>query len=301
MGLQLLVADPVVRIMMKRRFAKSGTVMTLRDIMDELARRAKNPPKHIRMDKTSLGGVPVERLRSPIADEKKAILYIHGGGFVAGQPANHRQLTWRLAAKTNAPVYAIDYRLAPEHPFPAGLDDALAAYRTLLDKGIEPSRIAVGGDSAGGNLTLALALKLKELGLPQPAALVCLSPVTDLAEPAASHTDNAQKDAMFDTSIFNSVPESYVPGGDVMNPLVSPLRGDVSGLPPTLFQCSRDEMLRDDSVRMAARMKDAGVDATLEVWPRVFHVWQVAADVLPEGRKAIENIAAFLNRRLDHL
>ncbi len=298
MSLQLIVADPVVRIMMKRRFAKSGTVMTLREIMDELAKRAKNPPKHIRMDKTSLGGVPTERMRSENADERKALLYIHGGGFVAGRPANHRQLTWRLAAKTNAPVYAIDYRLAPEHPFPAALDDAVAAYRTLLDKGIAPARIAVGGDLAGGNLTLALALKLKELGMPQPAALVCLSPVTDLAEPANSHEANAKRDAMFDPSIFNSVPESYVPGGDVTDPLVSPLRGDVSGLPPTLFQCSDAEMLRDDSVRMAARMKDAGVDATLEVWPKVFHVWQVAADMLPEGRRAIENIAAFLNWRL---
>jgi acetyl esterase/lipase len=298
MSLQLIVADPVVRIMMKRRFAKSGTVMTLRDILDKMARYARNPPKHIRMDRISLGGVPAERMRNPVADEKKALLYIHGGGFVAGHPANHRQLTWRLAAKTNTPVYAIDYRLAPEHPFPAALEDGLAAYRTLLDKGIAPARIAIGGDSAGGNLTLALALKLKEQGLPQPAALVCLSPVTDLAEPANSHEANAKRDAMFDPSIFNSVPESYVPSGDVTNPLVSPLRGDVHGLPPTLFQCSRDEMLRDDSVRMAARMKDAGVDAVLEVWPKVFHVWQVAADVLPEGRKAIDNIAAFLNRRL---
>jgi len=298
MSLQLIVADPVVRIMMKRRFAKSGTVMTLRAIMDDLAKHARKPPKHIRMDKVSLGGVPAERLQSAAADEKKALLYIHGGGFVAGKPANHRQLTWRLAAKTNVPVYAIDYRLAPEHPFPAGLEDAVAAYRALLDKGVEPSRLAVGGDSAGGNLTLALALKLKELGLPQPAALVCLSPVTDLAEPTHSHEANAKSDAMFDPSIFNSVPESYVPGGDVTNPLVSPLRGDVSGLPPTLFQCSAAEMLRDDSVRMAARMKDAGVDATLEVWPKVFHVWQVAADVLPEGRRAIDNIAAFLNKRL---
>jgi monoterpene epsilon-lactone hydrolase len=298
MSLQLIVADPVVRIMMKRRFAKSGTVMTLRDIMEDLARRAKNPPKYIRMDEVSLGGVRTERMRSEAADEKKALLYIHGGGFVAGSPANHRQLTWRLAAKTHVPVYAIDYRLAPEHPFPAALDDAVVAYRTLLDKGVAPSRLAAGGDSAGGNLTLALALKLKELGLPQPAALVCLSPVTDLAEPAPSHESNVKSDAMFDPGIFNSVPESYCPGGDATNPLISPLRGDVRGLPPTLFQCSAAEMLRDDSVRMAARMKDAGVEATLEVWPKVFHVWQVAADVLPEGRKAIDNIAAFLNKRL---
>lgn len=298
MSIQLLVADPVVRLLMKRRFARSGTVMTLRDIMEEMAQRAKEPPKNIHMHKDSLGGVHAEVLKSEHADEKKALLYIHGGGFVAGRPANHRQLTWRLAAKTNTPVYAIDYRLAPEHPFPAALDDALIAYRTLLDKGVEPHRLGVAGDSAGGNLTLALALKLKEEGLPQPGALVCLSPVTDLAEPAPSHISNMDSDAMFDSSIFNSVPETYCPDGDVMNPLVSPLRGDVSGLPPTLIQCSGAEMLRDDSIRMAERMKQAGVDVKLEVWPKVFHVWQVAADVLPEGRKAIDNIAAFLNARL---
>ena len=211
MSLQLIVADPVVRFMMKRRFAKSGTVMTLRGIMEEHARYTGPIPKRIRMDKISLGGVPTERLRSADADEKKALLYIHGGGFVAGSPANHRQLTWRLAAKINVPVYAIDYRLAPEHPFPAALEDALAAYRTLLDKGIDPSRIAVGGDSAGGNLTLALALKLKQSGLPLPGALVCLSPVTDLAEPAPSHISNIGSDAMFDPGIFNSVPEFLLP------------------------------------------------------------------------------------------
>ncbi|HUJ02983.1 MAG TPA: alpha/beta hydrolase [Rhizomicrobium sp.] len=298
MSLQLFVADYVVRRQMKRRFAKNASVMTLRDIMEEMAAQAKPPPRHIRMDRLSLGGIMTERLRSEHADERKALLYIHGGGFVAGHPVNHRPLTWRLAAKTNAPVYAIDYRLAPEHPFPAALDDCLTAYRTLLDKGVKPERLAVGGDSAGGNLTLALALRLKETDMPQPAALVCLSPVTDLAEPAPSHADNMESDAMFDPRMFPSVPAAYCPGGDVLNPLISPLRGDVSGLPPTLFQCSREEMLRDDSVRMAERMRAAGIEATLEVWPKVFHVWQVAADVLPEGREAINNIAAFLNHRL---
>jgi len=298
MSIQLFVADAVVRVMMKRRFRKSGTVMTLRTIMDDLARRARRAPKHIQVSVISLGGVRTERLQPDMANEKRALLYIHGGGFVAGHPANHRQLTWRLAEKTNMPVYAIDYRLAPEHPYPAALDDAVTAYRTLLDKGVTSQHIAVGGDSAGGNLTLALALKLKELGLPQPAALVCLSPVTDLAEPTYSHEANAQSDAMFDASIFDSVPAAYCPGRDVRDPFISPLRGDVRGLPPTLFQCSQTEMLRDDTTRMAERMRQAGVDVNVEVWPNVFHVWQVAADVLPEGRKAIDNIAAFLNARL---
>src|SRR6202012_4056488 len=134
----------------------------------------------IAVESITLGGIKTERLRTQTADESKAILYIHGGGFVAGVPGNHRPLTWRLADKVGFPVYAIDYRLAPEHPFPAGLDDCVAAYRGLLDKGIAATSIVIGGDSAGVNLTLTTALKLKDVGLPQPAALVCLSPATDM-------------------------------------------------------------------------------------------------------------------------
>jgi acetyl esterase/lipase len=195
------------------------------------------------------------------------------------------------------PVYAIDYRLAPEHPYPAALDDCVAAYRALLDKGILPEHVAIGGDSAGGNLTLATALKIKALGLPGPAALVCLSPVTD-HEGFESRKLNIKSDAMFDARMIPTVPPLYCPDADPADPFVSPYRGDVAGLPPTLFHCSRDELLRDDSIRMAEKMKAAGVDTTIEVWPGVFHVWQVTADVLPEAKKAVANIVAFLRAKL---
>ena len=296
MSLQRYVVNTLLRFTVKRRFAKEPDVMELRAIMAELP--PARVPQHIHIDQGHLGTVATEVMTAPGASSAHAILYIHGGGFVGGAPTTHRALTWRLADETRVPVYVIDYRLAPEHPFPAGLDDCVTAYRTLLAKGLSPSAIAVGGDSAGGNLTLALALKLKVLGLPQPAALVCLSPVTDLAEGAPSHKTNANSDVMFDARTFDTVAKSYCPDHDAGDPLISPRRGDPAGLPPTLFQASGAEMLRDDSVLMADKMRAAGVDVTIELWPKVSHVWQVTADMLPEGRQAIAKISAFVKQRL---
>ncbi len=295
MSIQLFFLDKLIRLTMKRRFRRNPDIMELRAIMDEIPPRPA--PGHISVESIALGGIRTERLRTAHANEAKAILYIHGGGFVAGVPGNHRPLTWRLAEKVNVPVYVIDYRLAPEHPFPAAMDDCIAAYRALLDKGVAAKSIIVAGDSAGGNLTLVTALKLKSLGLEQPGALICLSPATDM-EGFESRRSNASSDAMFTAEMFPTLAPHYCPGHDPHDPFISPWHGDVDGLPPTLIQCSAIEMLRDDSVYMADKMKHAGVDVTLEIWPNVFHVWQVLADILPEGRRAIEKIAAFARAHL---
>lgn len=295
MSIQLFLADKLIRLTMKRRFARNPDVLQLRPMMAEM--RPPRVPARISLQKISLGGVSAERLAPKTADAKRAMLYIHGGGFVGGNPSNHRALTWRLAEQLGCMVFAIDYRLAPEHPFPAGLDDCVTAYRELIKSGYEPHRLAVAGDSAGGNLTLALALKLKALGLPQPAAIAAISPATDLAGSLPSHASNARADAMFDAKMFGSLTPLYCPGQDPANPLISPLRGDTSGLAPTLIQCSQDEMLRDDGVLMAEKLKSAGVDVRLEVWPRVFHAWPIMADLLPEARKAIRNIVSFVAAR----
>jgi len=298
MSIQLYAVDALLRLTVKRRFKKRPSVMELRPIMAEMAERPARVPTGVTVNRSELGGIRTEILHAEGAPEGRAILYIHGGGWVAGAPVNHRAITGRLAKLVGATVYAPDYRLAPEHRFPEGLDDCVAVYRALLDKGFAPRSIAIGGDSAGGNLTLATALKLKMLGLPQPAALVCLSPATALDAELPSHRGNIASDAMFAEGMHDTVRAAYLGGHDASDPLVSPLRGDVSGLPPTLIQCSGAEMLRDDGVEMAAKMKAAGVEATLEVWPRLPHVWQAMADLLPEGRKAIAGIAAFLNARL---
>jgi acetyl esterase/lipase len=195
-------------------------------------------------------------------------------------------------------VYVVDYRLAPEHPFPAGLDDCFAAYQSLLAQGIESRRIAIIGDSAGGNLALATTLKAKINNGPLPGCLVCLSPVTDLVEPGPSQLENARSDALFVPMSFATLVETYCPGRDASDPLISPLRGDLSALPPTLLQCSGAEMLRDDSVRIAEKMRAAGTRVELEIWPKVPHVWQVLADVLPEARQAINIICRFVTKTL---
>jgi acetyl esterase/lipase len=296
MSIQLFVADKILRLTIKRQFTRDPDVLRLRKVMQ--GSENGRVPARITLQQISLGGVPTEKVTANNASVKHAVLYIHGGGWVGGKPGTHRAITWRLAEQLGCAVYAIDYRLAPEHPYPAALEDCEKAYRALLDSGYAASGLVVGGDSAGGNLTLALAQKIKMASLPQPAGFVALSPATDLAEDLPSRISNARADAMFDPQLFASrtVIQHYCPNNDLNDPLISPLRGDPSGQAPTLIQVSRDEMLRDDGVEMAAKLKQAGVDVQLEVWPKVFHVWQIAADFIPESRQAIANIVAFIQR-----
>lgn len=298
MSFQLSVLNLLIRWQVKRRFRKNPDVQLLRPIMDQMEPRMMKVPGDIRIEEPDLGGIPAERLSAPGTREDAAFLYIHGGGFVAGSPRTHRPLTWRLTKEIGVPVYAIDYRLAPEHPYPAGLDDCVAAYKGLLDKGISAKSILVGGDSAGGNLTLALALRLTAEGLPLPAALICLSPATDMTGSGDSRHSNAEADSMFVPEMMDSLKPVYFDGTDERDPFVSPLYGDLSGFPPTLFQVGEREMLRDDSTRMAAALKSAGAEAVLEVWPKVWHVWQLNADMLPEAREAIAHIVRFAKQHL---
>jgi acetyl esterase/lipase len=298
MSLQLFFVDKLTRLVMKRALVRSPDVLGLRPMMARVTRFARPVPRRVRVEPLDLGGVPGERLEARGADPSRAVLYLHGGGFVAGSARMYRALTWRIADGVGVPVYAVDYRLAPEHPLPAGLDDVVGAYRALLARGLSAEHVVVAGDSAGGNLTFAMALELKRLGLPMPAALVALSPATDLYEQFASFRTNARSDSVFDARTFASVIAHYCPGGDPDDPRISPLRGQLAGLPPTLIHCSADEMLRDASTQMADRLRAAGVPVTIELWPKVSHVWHLSADVLPEARRAIQRVVAFMRERL---
>lgn len=272
-------------------------MMALRPIMARMLRGALPVPRHVRLERAVLGGVVAETLSTSGADQSAGVLYLHGGGFVAGAPANHRALTWRMAHGLGVPVHALDYRLAPEHPFPAALDDVVAAYRGLVERGV--TRVALAGDSAGGNLTLTGALRLKRAGLPPPVALAAISPVTTLTEELPSELENADLDAMLPPGLMDSVIAHYALAEDPADALMSPLHAtDLAGLPPTLLQCSADEMLRDHSIRMAERLRAAGVETELEVTPGTFHVWHVAADLVPESRLAITRMLSFLRPRL---
>jgi acetyl esterase/lipase len=254
--------------------------------------------------KADAAGVPCEWLLAKGSDPDARLLYVHGGGWTAGGLDSHRPLSARLSAATGCAVLAVDYRLAPEHAFPAGLDDCLAAYGWLRangPRGAAPAKsLFVAGDSAGGNLTLALLLALKQRGLPLPNAAVPISPATDFTASGESWRTRAAADP-----ILTMGPEGirllanvYLQGrAQPEDPLASPLFGDFSGLPPLLFHVGDAEVLLDDAVRAAAKAKQAGVDVTLEVWPEMPHVWHAFAPFLPEATRAIDRIGAFVRAR----
>ena len=227
--------------------------------------------------------------------EPRVVFYIHGGGFTAGTAAAYRGLSSHLSAATGCRVLAVDYRWAPEEPFPAALDDCVAGYRWLVDAGgTAPHNVVLAGDSAGGNLVVAMLLKLKQDGDELPAAGVCLSPIFDLALTGDSVVSRAERDPMILASSLQMCSAAYRGKSDPRNPLMSPLYGDLAGLPPLLLQCGSEEMLRDDSVRLAAKAKAAGVDVTFEEWDEMVHVWHLFADRLADGRKALARVGEFV-------
>jgi acetyl esterase/lipase len=242
------------------------------------------------------GGAKGEWISAPGAAADRAILYFHGGGYVLGSIHSHRDMCERLSRAAQARVLALDYRLAPEHPFPAAVDDARAAYRWLLKQGLQPKRIALAGDSAGGGLTFATLLALKEHGDPLPACAVPLSPWVDLEATGDSMISKDKEDPMVHKNLVEQMAKTYVPTGDLRNPLAAPLYGDLRGLPPLLIQVGSRETLLDDAVRIADKAKKAGVEVELDVWKGQIHVFQIFASRLDEGEQAIQKIGAFIKK-----
>jgi acetyl esterase/lipase len=240
----------------------------------------------------SLGNVPAIRIARTETQVGHHVLYLHGGGYVAGSSTLYRHITWRFAAAARTKLIAIDYRLAPENLFPAAVNDATEAWRALLAEGVDPRRCAVMGDSAGGGLALALALRLRDEGGPLPAAIVALSPWTDLAMSGQSYRPATDPMLRFEELVQLS--RQYLGCADACHPYASPLYGEHRGLPPTLLQVGSDEILRDDSQRMAERMREAGCDVTLEIWPRMPHVWHAFAPAMPEALRAIARVGTFV-------
>ena len=224
----------------------------------------------------------------------RTILYCHGGGYYFCSPASHRPLVFALAARSGARAFSLDYRLAPEHPFPAALDDALAAYRRLLADGTPADSIVIAGDSAGGGLALATLVALRDARDPLPSAGVLFSPWTDLAVTGGTIRSNDGLDPMFCGAAIGRAAKLYVGGADPMHPYLSPLYADLSGLPPLLIQASSTEVLLDDARRVADRARAAGVSVQYEVWPKVPHVWQLWTPFVPEARQALERAARFV-------
>ncbi|HEU4328239.1 MAG TPA: alpha/beta hydrolase [Roseiflexaceae bacterium] len=263
---------------------------------EEAAARAPLPPG-VAAEALEIAGVPAEWIGTAGQTGGPVLLYLHGGGFTSGSCVTHRPLAAHLSQAAMR-VLLLDYRLAPEHPLPAGLEDAVAAYRWLLAGGVAPKRIALGGDSAGAALALGALLRLRDAGLPVPGAAVLLSPWLDLTLSGESIHTRAALDPLTTRAGLARAAELYLGGADPADPLASPLFGDLRGLPPLLIQSADHEVLLSDGVRLAERARRAGVDATLEVWDELWHVWHAWADELPEAREAIARAGAFLRARL---
>jgi len=254
-------------------------------------------PDDVEEQPVEAGGVPGFWFIPASPREDRALLYLHGGGYVMGSVATHRSLIGRIAYATGLRCLALDYRLAPEHAFPAAIDDVCAAYRWLLGKGIPASGIALAGDSAGGGLTLGSLVALREAGDPLPAAAVCLSPLTDLELTGAS-AHAVVDDPMVDREGTRIMADAYLQGADARDPRASPLHADFRAFPPLLIEVGTREILLDDAIRVAQRARAAGVDVTLEEGEGLTHVWQLHPH-LPESRASIERIARFIGARLD--
>ena len=263
----------------------------------ERAEKVFPTPPDVKVEQVTAPTVPAEWLTPPGARAGTAVLYLHGGGYVIGSPRSHRHLAAALGVAAQAPVLLPDYRLAPEHPFPAAVDDAVAAYRWLLGRSIAPAQIVIAGDSAGGGLTVATLLALRDAGVPLPAAGVCISPWVDLTGSGASYRTRAAADPIVKRESIDGMAGDYLAGQDAKMPLASPLFADLRGLPPLLIHVGDDEVLLDDAVQLAERAQKAGVDATLDVWDKMVHVWHWFFPMLDEGQAAIDRIGAFVRAR----
>lgn len=272
-----------------------GTIEGMRRAFERVMDRLP-VPQPIDCRRVNAGGVPAEWIAAPESDAARAALYLHGGGYIIGSVRTHRGLMAGLSASAGARVLGLEYRLAPEHPFPAAVEDAVAAYHWLLQQGYAPERLAIAGDSAGGGLAVAAGVAARYLGLPLPAALVCFSPWTDFEGLGESMTAKAEVDPLVGRDNLEVFGGLYLNGRDRRAPLAAPLYADLRGLPPMLVQVGECETLLDDSTRLAAAAKDAGVPVELDIWPDMIHVWQLFAPILPEGRQALEQAGEFIRR-----
>ena len=275
--------------------AQPSTPQEMRVMFEQMAAPAE---ADIKCEPVSAGGVRAEWISAPGAIPDRAVLYLHGGGYVVGSIKTHRDLMGRVSRAAKARVLGLDYRLAPEHPFPAAVDDSVAAYRWMLQQDLKPSRIAVAGDSAGGGLVVATLVAIRDAKLPIPRAGVCLSPWVDLEGIGESMKTREHSDPVVRRDGLLQMASAYLGGKNARTPLAAPLYADLKGLPPLLIQVGDAETLLDDSNRLAERALAAGVQVKLEVWPEMIHVFQLFAGFLPEGQQAVDGLGQFISQQL---
>ncbi|OQS37399.1 alpha/beta hydrolase [Chromobacterium haemolyticum] len=289
-----------------RRTAKSLTrkpgltAQEMRERSAKWARGEAKPPRGWRVRKLDAQALRGEWIEPEAAERREAtgrvILYLHGGGYCFCSPVTHRGVAAALAREADARAFSLDYRLAPEHPFPAAVDDALAAYQALLDEGVAADRIVIAGDSSGGGLALALLLSLRDAGAPLPAGAVLFSPWTDLAATGASLAANDASDVMLSAVAVRNFSRYYLGDAAADHPIASPLYGEYAGLPDLFIQASDTEVLLDDAARVARKASAAGVAVDFKVWRRLPHAWATLAPMLPEARAAIKEAGGFIRK-----
>jgi acetyl esterase/lipase len=284
-----------------RHFAKGKgdkppDITAIRRSLARVAHFIPNPPRDTRVTRITANGVSGVQVATPRSHGDRHILYLHGGAYAYGSATLYRDFIWRLADVAQSTVLCIDYRLAPEHPFPAAVDDAAQACRWLLDQGVDPRRLAIMGDSAGGGLAFGSLLRMRDNGDPLPAAVVALSPWTDLSLSGESVQRNARADPMLNAGQARHLARWYLGNADARHPYASPQFGDHTGLPPALIQVGHDEILHDDAANMAENLRRAGCVVELDVWPRMPHVWQLYVALLPEARQALDRIGRFVRQ-----
>lgn len=285
-----------LRTMLIEQVAPKFVGATLEDqraALDEMGSQA-DLPAGLMVGRSSLAGVTLEHL-TPAIRERRVVLYVHGGGFAMGSCESHRALASRIGMACRARVVVPEYRLAPEHPFPAGLDDLVAVYRALLSTGTPAEQIIVVGDSAGGGLAVSTMLRARDAGLPMPRALVLLSPWLDLTCSGESMRTRADIDPWLNPSMCEAIREAYLAGTDPAHPLASPLAADLAGLPPMLIQVGDQEILLSDAERMFERARAEGIEVELEAYANLWHVWHMFAPMLPDAVEAIERVGAYVD------
>lgn len=288
-SLQVHLAVWLTKWRVKRRLKGCRDYRVARAILRPLP--YKIPPS-VGITPAKVNGIPGEWVESP-SSTSTVLIYLHGGGYFGCSAETHRPVTVWFALH-GFRVFAPSYRLAPENPFPAAVDDAVAAYRGLLANSHSAQHLVVAGDSAGGGLVLSLMLALRAAGTPLPAAAALFSPWTDLAATGESIRTNAARCAMFNGEDIGPSARYYLGNGDPRNPLASPLYADLSGLPPMLIHVGANETLRDDSTRVAEKARATGVPVELKIWPVVPHAWQLAHRILPEARQSLQEASDFL-------
>jgi len=252
----------------------------------------------VRIVPEQIDGLYAEWLVPAGAAEDEVVLYLHGGAYTAGSCASHRNAVSHIARAAGIRLLMPEYRLAPEHPFPAALEDGLAAYRWLLERGTDPRKVILAGDSAGGGLALAVMVAARNEGMPLPGAASLISAWTDLAATGGSLKSRNDKDPWFDADEIAPMARNYHQDTDPRHPLVSPLYASLEGLPPLMLQVGDHEVLLNDSTRVAEKAREAGVDVTLRLWPGMWHVWHFFVGRMPEAKQAILEMAAFMEARM---